>query len=333
MATSSLLRTASRLSSTPSRLAAPAFTLPLLHPARCYSSAKENRDAMFDVSHVTAIVTGGASGLGLIISQALQDNGAKVYITGRRADALHRVEQLYSTGPGKIVPLHGDISKKDEVLRLAEKMERDEPNGIQLLVNNAGVARDVNTAFSVTSRPNRADPLAISNHYLRSQPEHWADTFNTNVTAGFFMSMAFLPHLARGRLGDQTSSIVNVSSVSGVSKTSSGGQYSLAASKAAFIHLTRMLATTYKETGVRVNGIAPSLTSADPQTSDQASPDDILRSKLEPNAASEGLPPMMERRGRDSDIATTILMLAGKRGNSYNDQILYPDGGIVQPTA
>ncbi len=58
---------------------------------------------LFDVSHVTALVTGGGTGIGLMITQALVANGAKVYITGRRQEALQRVVELYNTGPGKII--------------------------------------------------------------------------------------------------------------------------------------------------------------------------------------------------------------------------------------
>ena len=58
---------------------------------------------LFDVSHVTAVVTGGGTGIGLMITQGLVANGAKVYITGRREDALDTVVEKYSTGPGKIL--------------------------------------------------------------------------------------------------------------------------------------------------------------------------------------------------------------------------------------
>ena len=58
---------------------------------------------LFDVSNFAAVVTGGGTGIGLMITQALQSNGATVYITGRREDALNTVVKQYSTGPGKIV--------------------------------------------------------------------------------------------------------------------------------------------------------------------------------------------------------------------------------------
>lgn len=64
---------------------------------------------LFDVSHVTALVTGGGTGIGLMISQALVANGAKVYITSRREEVLQKAEDKYNTGPGKLIPLQGDV--------------------------------------------------------------------------------------------------------------------------------------------------------------------------------------------------------------------------------
>lgn len=74
-----------------------------------------------------------------MIAQALQSNGATVYITGRRDEALDSVVEQYSTGPGKIIALPGDITKKEECLRLAEQVGKLEPNGIHALINNAGM--------------------------------------------------------------------------------------------------------------------------------------------------------------------------------------------------
>lgn len=58
---------------------------------------------LFDVSHVTALVTGGGTGIGLMITQALVANGAKVYITGRREDALKQTIEQHDSGPGQMI--------------------------------------------------------------------------------------------------------------------------------------------------------------------------------------------------------------------------------------
>lgn len=103
---------------------------------------------LFDVSHITAIVTGGGTGIGLMITQALVANGAKVYITGRRKEVLEStIEQYSKGGPGSMHALAGDISDKDEVLRIVKEIEEKEPKGIHLLVNNAGIALDQATQF------------------------------------------------------------------------------------------------------------------------------------------------------------------------------------------
>jgi threonine dehydrogenase-like Zn-dependent dehydrogenase len=77
------------------------FTRTMSVQARTNDDLKASK--LFDVSHITAVVTGGGTGIGLMITQALVSNGAKVYITGRREEALENVVKQYNTGPGKIV--------------------------------------------------------------------------------------------------------------------------------------------------------------------------------------------------------------------------------------
>lgn len=102
---------------------------------------------LFDVSHVTALVTGGGTGIGLMITQALVANGAKVYITGRREEVLKSTIDQYNSGPGSLHALPGDVCDKEDCQRLAKELEKKESGGIQLLVNNAGIARDQATQF------------------------------------------------------------------------------------------------------------------------------------------------------------------------------------------
>ena len=236
---------------------------------------------LFDVSHIIAVVTGGGTGIGLMIAQALASNGAKVYITGRRAEALDAVVKEYSTsGTGKIVALPGDVSKKDDIKRLADEVAKQESKGIHLLVNNAGIARDDNTRFSTQGEPDYQDAQAISNHLMQSEPENWQETFQTNITGQFFTTAAFLPLLAKGRevTPGYTSSVVNIASISGVMKGSSSGQFAYATSKAGFIHLTRMMASTFAQSKIRVNCIAPGLFPSEMTTGES---DESQKSKID----------------------------------------------------
>ncbi|KAF2439527.1 NAD(P)-binding protein [Karstenula rhodostoma CBS 690.94] len=284
---------------------------------------------LFDVSHVTALVTGGGTGIGLMITQALVANGARVYITSRRNEVLKKTEELYNTGPGKIIPLVADVSSKEDILRLYEEVEKREPKGIQLLVNNAGIARDDATSFSSNGQPDMTDAQAISSHFLKTPEDSWADTLKTNVTAIYYMSMAFLPLLSRGRevTPGYTSSVVNITSISGFMKGSSSGQLSYATSKAAATHLTRMLATTFAQTKVRVNCIAPGVFPSE-MTAGDSGEDNKSNLKMEMSNPAG-------RPGSDTDMAASILFLAGPGGVFYNEQVLFPDGGntLVQPAA
>ncbi|CCT70790.1 related to NAD(P)H-dependent oxidoreductase [Fusarium fujikuroi IMI 58289] len=283
--------------------------------------------ALFDVSHITAVVTGGATGIGLMITQALQSNGAKVYITGRRKEVLEQTQKTYGTGPGSIHVLPGDVSEKDEAIRLAEEVGKKEPNGIHLLVNNAGIAEDDNTKFSSAGEPDMSDAKALSEHFLKTEPQQWAATLKTNVTGPYYMSMAFLPLLAKGRetTSGYSSQIINVSSISGAMKGSSMGQPAYATSKAALTHLSRMIATLTKDVKVRVNVIAPGLFPSEMTTgeSDEGNKSNIDKKMTNPAG----------RPGHDTDMAATILFLAGKGGLFYNGQIVYPDGGstLINP--
>ncbi|KAL3427617.1 hypothetical protein PVAG01_01126 [Phlyctema vagabunda] len=306
-------------------------TLPALSRTMASSTgAAQNVDLkvekLFDVSNFSAVVTGGGTGIGLMMAQALCANGAKVYITGRREEALDTVVKKYSTGPGEIIALPGDITSKDEIRRIVKVVEEKESKGIHLLVNNAGIARDDNTKYS-NGKPDFKSAQSISDHLFKSDPAAWAETFQTNVTAQYFVAAGFLPLLAKARESTPgfSPSIVNTTSISGVMKGSSNGQFAYASSKAAFIHLTRMLATTLVEARIRVNSIAPGVF---PSEMTAGSSDEHQKSRLDSEASNPA-----GRYGHDTDIAACLLFLAGPGGVFLNGQIIYPDGGniLTQP--
>lgn len=174
---------------------------------------------------------------------------------------------------------------------------------------------------ATNGEPDYKDAKAISEHFLKTKEEQWAETMQTNVAAHYFVSMAFLPLLARGnaRTPGYSSQIVNVSSISGVMKGTSRGQFAYASSKAAFTHVSRMMATTFKDVPVRVNVIAPGLFPSE-MTTDTSGEDN--KSRLDVKSTNPA-----GRPGQDSDMGATILFLAGKGGLFYNGQIMYPDGG------
>jgi short-subunit dehydrogenase involved in D-alanine esterification of teichoic acids len=78
------------------------------------------------------LILGGGTGIGLMQTLALAQNGAKVYITSRNADKLNHVAEQYKSS-GDIVPVVGDITSKDGIAKIVEQIQKDSPNGINIL--------------------------------------------------------------------------------------------------------------------------------------------------------------------------------------------------------
>jgi NAD(P)-dependent dehydrogenase (short-subunit alcohol dehydrogenase family) len=168
---------------------------------------------------------------------------------------------------------------------------------------------------------NSQSATSISEHLWKSNPEDWAATFATNVTAQFFVAAAFLPLLAKTVDTEKgfTPSIINTTSISGVMKGSSNGQFAYASSKAAFIHLTRMMATTFIGAKIRVNSIA---TGVFPSEMTAGKSDENQKSEMKSEASNPS-----GRYGSEEDMGNCVLFLAGPASTWLNGQIVYPDGG------
>ena len=154
---------------------------------------------------------------------------------------------------------YSDISDKAGCQKLTKDFSAKE-SALHLLVNNAGIALEEDLKFSNNESLDFSSAESISEHLLRAETDIWLDTYKTNTQAVYMLSACMLPLLAKGNdtFRGYTSSIVNITSISGIMKTPSSGQFAYAASKAAAIQLTRNLANTLVKTKVRVNSIAVS---------------------------------------------------------------------------
>ena len=206
---------------------------------------------------VVALVTGGGSGIGLMIVQALAVNGAKVYITGRTEEKLEKVAEIYGQDiEGQIIPIAADVSQKSEITRLVKEIESKE-KCLSILVNNAGISKGTHTV----SESKNADEMKENMFDEESNTfEEWTDSYRTNVAGIYFLTTAFLPLLQRATETQKGYSgcVINITSISGLVRVS---QHHPAynASKAAAIHLSNMLAAEIYDAGlkIRVNNIAP----------------------------------------------------------------------------
>jgi NAD(P)-dependent dehydrogenase (short-subunit alcohol dehydrogenase family) len=211
------------------------------------------------ITSIVALVTGGGSGIGLMIVQALAINGAKVYITGRTEEKLEKVSELYGKDiPGQIIPISADVSQKSEINRLVKEIESKE-KCLCILVNNAGISKATHTV----SESKNAQEMKQNMFDEESNTfEEWTDTYRTNVASMYFLTTACLPLLQRSTETHKGYSgcVINISSISGLVRvTQHHPAYN--ASKAAAIHLSNMLGAEIVDAGlkIRVNNIAPGM--------------------------------------------------------------------------
>ncbi|WWC66349.1 uncharacterized protein I206_100250 [Kwoniella pini CBS 10737] len=214
---------------------------------------------LFNIKGWVAIVTGGGTGLGLCTASALAANGAKVYITGRRLEPLEKAAREASPkeGGGQLIPIQADASTKEGIQKMREVIESKE-KWVNVLINNHGVSLG-------HADPNAVEqtPEALSKEMFENESfESWLNAYQINTASYYFTSFAFLPLLSAAKtVGGypEPGNILNLGSVSGITKTSQKGQFSYNANKAATISLSHQLATEFarRNLNIRVNVICP----------------------------------------------------------------------------
>jgi len=191
-------------------------------------------EELFSVRGKIALVTGGSRGIGEMIARAYLENGAKVYITARKAEACDALASHLSK-TGECISIPADISRMDEIDRLGTEIERRERR-IDILVNNAGTSWGAD---------------------FQSFPESgWDKVMDLNVKSAFFMTQRVFKLLEAAGSEQDYARVINIGSIECI-RTSHLEAYSYAASKAAILHLTRMMAKYLAKSHIAVNAIAP----------------------------------------------------------------------------
>jgi len=275
---------------------------------------------VFNVKGKVALVTGGGSGIGLMATQALAVNGAKVYIVGRTEEKLENVVKSHGQNiAGEIIPLTADITKKEEISRLVKEIESRE-KCLCILINNAGISGATQQTEAGSAEEMKKNLFDAEN----STFDDWCDTYRTNVPQLFFMTSAFLPLLQKATEHQYgySGTVINISSISGIVQ-SSQHHFSYNASKAAAIHLTKMLAAEVANNGlkIRINSIAPGVFPSE-MTAGESGEDQ--KSHIEKDKYAK-VP--AKRPGKDEDMAGAVLFAAA---NQYlNGQTVAVDGGYI----
>lgn len=241
----------------------------------------------------TAVITGGSSGIGLATAQRFVDEGAHVFIVGRRQSELDKAAQLIGCN---VTAVQADVTRLDDLDRLFALVKERRGN-IDVLFANSG-SIEHRTLDEIT-------------------PEHYDATFDVNVRGLVFTVQKALPLMVEG------GSIILTGSIAGVKGLHAHGTYS--AAKAAVRSLARTWTVEFGGRGIRVNAISPGAIDTpiiDSQVASEAEADE-LRAKY---AAATPL----GRIGRPEEIASAVLFLASDDSSFVAGTELFVDGGIAQ---
>ena len=250
---------------------------------------------LFSLKGRSALITGGSRGIGKMIAEGFVAQGARVYISSRKADVCNQVAAELSRGGGTCVPLPMDVSTLDGARALAAAYAAHEP-ALDILVNNAGAAW-----------------LAAFDDF----PERgWDKVMDLNVRSPFFLTQAFSRPLRAAASQDRPAKVINIASIDGIYLTPLE-TYSYAASKAALIQLTRLMAARLIKDHIVVSAIAPG-----PFKSDM----NINARDRETEVAAQ-VP--ARRIGTDLDMAGAAIFLASRAGDYVVGSVVTVDGGIA----
>ncbi len=256
-------------------------------------------NTLFSLKGKVALVTGGATGIGRMAATGLMMAGARVLIASRKGDACEAVAAELNAldSPGSVDGFAGDVGGEDGIAALvAEVTARTDK--LHILMNNSGVTWGA--------------PLGQFPHAA------WEKVMNVNVAGLFHLTQSLLPILIKTGTADDPARVVNVGSVMGEAALGDGA-YSYAASKAAVLHLTKIMAKELAPHHITVNALAPG-----PFVSKMtafATADEGMRDKV-----GQDVP--LGRVGRDEDIAGCMQFLCGKGGSYLTGAVLPVSGGI-----
>jgi NAD(P)-dependent dehydrogenase (short-subunit alcohol dehydrogenase family) len=245
--------------------------------------------ARFDLGGRRVLVTGAGGGLGQALADGLSEQGATVYGTSRDPAVAREISKRYGT-PELLL----DVQDVDSLEAFVESLDR-ESGGIDMLVNNAGL-----------NIPKPAVDVTLAD---------WQRIQETNVQGPFFLSTAF----ARLWMRDaRAGAILNIASQAGLVAIEDRAPYG--SSKAALIHLTKVLALEWASNGIRVNAIAPTfiLTEMTRSTLEQKEWADKLLGRIP-----------LGRFGDPEDIVGAAIYLLSDESALVTGQTIVVDGGYT----
>lgn len=238
-----------------------------------------------------ALVTGGSRGIGREIVLKFLDEGASVwYIDIAEGESLAEYQERAKKHGATATFKEANVADEESVSAAVNEI-LSEADGLDVLVNNAGITRD--------------------NLLFRMSAKEWNDVLSVNLTSAFYISKLVVRQMAKQRSG----SVINVASIVGI--IGNAGQVNYSASKAGMIGLTKSMAREVAARNVRINAVAPGFinTRMTQELTDE-----------QKSALTTQIP--MGRIGDPDEVAKAILFLASDLASYLTGQVIHVTGGL-----
>lgn len=239
------------------------------------------------------VLTGCNRGIGLATLRLLSENGAHVWACARKPNDqfFNVIEEIGDKTGFKINPIYFDLNNPEEV-KAGAKTILEEKDPIDILINNAG---------SIFTGPALLTPIKKIEEML---------------SVNFTSQVLFTQYISRNMMKHRSGSIVNISSSAGIEGNE--GRLAYAASKAAMISATKVLARELGQYNIRVNAIAPGLTDTE-----------MMASSTDEGALEETLERViMGRVASPDEISKVVIFLASELSSYMTGQVIRVDGGM-----
>ena len=254
---------------------------------------------MFDLTGMTALVTGASGGIGSAIARALAAQGARLALSGSNASKLRSFrDELDEHTPQHLqkvdhVAITCDLANAEDVEKLVPAAV-DTMGKLDILVNNAGITRD--------------------NLAMRMKDEEWDAVIRINLEAAFRLMRAAAKPMMKARFGR----IISITSVVGA--TGNPGQLNYAAAKGGLVAMSKSLGQELASRGVTVNCVAPGFIRT-------------AMTEILPDAQKDALNARipMGRMGEGEDIGAAVAYLASREAGYITGQTLHVNGGMAMP--
>lgn len=242
-----------------------------------------------NLKNKNVLVTGGSGGIGSEIVKSIYSLGANILISGSNEQKLENFSNQFNP---PLLNYSADLSKKNDIEKLAERTLEKFDNKLDILINNAGITKD--------------------NVFLRMQKDQWDDVINVNLNSNFFLTKLVIKGMIKKRWGR----IVNITSA--VAKMGNAGQANYVASKSAIEGFSRTLAQEVASRNITINCVAPGFVDTD------------ILSTIEPEKLKDmtkNIP--VGRIGTPEDVSNAVFFLSSEESSYITGQVIHVNGGLT----